>query len=137
MKLCQINITNLYGVSDETPISIREFNVLVGRNDVGKSTILKGLDLFLNNKTPPPDASNLGTDNTIVTIELIFDIDDTEIIIDEAIPTTFSNEEILSENGQLKVKKNGMYQKLNQSRQSTFTENHIQTMISCFLLRQN
>jgi predicted ATP-dependent endonuclease of OLD family len=100
-----MKIANLYGVSNEAPIPIGSFNVLVGRNDVGKSTALKALDIFLNNKTPSSDSSNLSTDNSIITIELVFEPDNSEIIIDEAITTTFLNEELLSEDGKLRIKK--------------------------------
>ena len=105
MILSHLHINNLYGVSEEVDIPINSFNVMVGRNDVGKSTVLKALDLFLNNKTPLTEASNLGTQHSIVTIDLVFGADEREIVIDEAIPTTFKNEELLNEDEKLKIRK--------------------------------
>ena len=105
MILSHLHINNLYGVSEEVDIPINSFNVMVGRNDVGKSTVLKALDLFLNNKTPSSDASNLGTQNSIFTIDLIFEPDEREIVIDEAIPTTFKKEELLNIDGKLIIRK--------------------------------
>ncbi|MGR3174439.1 MAG: AAA family ATPase [Candidatus Scalindua sp.] len=105
MILSHIHIDNLYGISEKVDIPIKSFNVMVGRNDVGKSIILKALDLFLNNKSPSTDVSNLGTQNSIVTIDLIFNPDDREIVIDEAIPTTFKDEELLDENDKLRIRR--------------------------------
>lgn len=105
MLLRHIHINNLYGVSAEVDIPIRNFNVMVGRNDVGKSTVLKALDLFLNNSTPSSESSNSRTESSIVIIDLVFDPDSRKIIIDESISTTFEQEELLDENGNLRLRR--------------------------------
>ena len=49
MILQKIIIENFKGIQEAVSLVINPFNVIVGQNDVGKSTILKALDCFLNN----------------------------------------------------------------------------------------
>lgn len=137
MILSHIHIDNLYGISEEVDIPIKSFNVMVGRNDVGKSIVLKALDLFLNNKSPSTDVSNLGTQNPIVTIDLIFNPDDREIVIDEAIPTTFKDEELLDENDKLKIRREWDVSKSKLASNTLYIEKNILMMISCSCLKVN
>lgn len=51
MRLESIQIQNYCGVSDSGDIGIGELLLLVGPNNSGKSTILRGLDLFFNDST--------------------------------------------------------------------------------------
>jgi len=46
----QINIQYFRSIKDEKVKSINELNIFSGKNDVGKSNILKALDLFFNKK---------------------------------------------------------------------------------------
>ena len=48
MELVKIGIENFRGINKKKYIKTDLLNVIVGRNDAGKSTILKALDLFLN-----------------------------------------------------------------------------------------
>jgi putative ATP-dependent endonuclease of the OLD family len=101
MKLIELSIENFYGFEKRTTINVRDFNVLVGRNDVGKSLILKALDLFLNDKTPSIDVKNLNNESSEIIIEAVFDAQDQKIIIDETIETTFESEELIDQQGYL------------------------------------
>lgn len=105
MKLTKAIITNFKGIKDPTTISFDKFNVIVGQNDAGKSTILKALDCFLNDNSPKAEDLNNKADNQIVSIELFFLPEKSSIIIDENIETTFEDEEILNEENLLQVKK--------------------------------
>ena len=49
MKLIKVIIENFQGIEERTTLDISNCNVLIGRNDVGKSTVMKALDLFFNN----------------------------------------------------------------------------------------
>ena len=44
MKISQVKITNFRGYKDETIIDFGELTAFVGRNDVGKSTVLEALN---------------------------------------------------------------------------------------------
>ena len=48
MKINKIIISNFKGIREPISISPALFTCIVGKNDVGKSTILKAIDLFLN-----------------------------------------------------------------------------------------
>lgn len=102
--LKEIAITGFKGIKDRVVIIPRQFNVIVGQNDAGKSTILKALDLFLNNRVYSPENLNNQTGRHTI-IELIFDPNKTPIIIDENVQTTFENEELLNDRGLLHIKK--------------------------------
>lgn len=48
MKIHSLKLKNFRGYKDELSISFGDLTAFVGRNDVGKSTILEALDIFLN-----------------------------------------------------------------------------------------
>lgn len=105
MNLEKIRIENFQGILNSTDISLKQLTVLVGRNDVGKSTLLKGLDFFLNGTIPSADSRNANAENSTIIIELAFTRPDNYIIIDEAIQTNFLDELLLDETGLLRIRK--------------------------------
>jgi len=72
MILQKIRIENYKGIAEPVEISFKKFNMIVGQNDAGKSTILKALDCFLNENSPKLDDKNNTTNHTIVSISLFF-----------------------------------------------------------------
>lgn len=46
MKIKSMKVKNFRGYSDETIVNFDDLTVIVGKNDVGKSTILEALDIF-------------------------------------------------------------------------------------------
>lgn len=46
----RVHIKNFRSIVDET-IELKDFNCFVGKNDSGKSNVLKALNLFFNEKT--------------------------------------------------------------------------------------
>lgn len=48
MKISQVKIANFRSYKDETVIDLNDLTVFVGKNDVGKSTVLEALDVFFN-----------------------------------------------------------------------------------------
>lgn len=47
MKLREVVLKNFRGYYDETRITIDDLTALIGKNDIGKCTILEALDIFL------------------------------------------------------------------------------------------
>ena len=48
MKIHSIKIKNFRSYKDEVKIELNDLIALVGKNDIGKSTILEALDIFFN-----------------------------------------------------------------------------------------
>ena len=59
--LKSIRIKNLRSILDET-IALDQYNIFVGRNDCGKSNVLKALNLFFNGETDFGKKFNFFTD---------------------------------------------------------------------------
>ncbi len=77
MKINSMKIKNFRGYSSETGIVFDNLTLVVGKNDVGKSTILEALDIFFNEgkgtiKIDKTDvnvlASNSGDSETIISV---------------------------------------------------------------------
>jgi predicted ATP-dependent endonuclease of OLD family len=102
MKLIEFKLKNFRGYTTKTILDISDLNVLIGKNDVGKSTILEGLDIFFNGK---PDKDDLSVDNDNSTIELtcVFDNLPIEIMLDETNSTSLIEEFLLNEDGNLEI----------------------------------
>lgn len=48
MKIKNVAIKNFRGYSDEINSGFEDLTAFVGKNDIGKSTILEALDIFFN-----------------------------------------------------------------------------------------
>lgn len=112
MKIESIKIKNFRSYKDETVIGFDDLTVLVGRNDIGKSTILEALDIFFNDgngviKIDKTDlniqASRNGDNETV--ISACFSELPESIIIDSAVQTTLAREYMLNSDGFLEVVK--------------------------------
>ncbi|ABA59192.1 conserved hypothetical protein [Nitrosococcus oceani ATCC 19707] len=82
------------------------FNVIIGRNDVGKSTILEALEIFFNNETVKMEIGdhNVHVDDPEMSIQVSFRPEDKQYTID-TVPTDLHREYLLDENGKLTIKK--------------------------------
>ncbi|MDD2480394.1 MAG: ATP-binding protein [Victivallaceae bacterium] len=112
MKITQVKISNFRGYKDETTIDFDNMTVFVGKNDVGKSTILEALDIFFNEnkgniKMDKEDVNKYGQDNgnNDIRISVIFDDLPSRIIIDSTNETTLLDEYLLNCCGKLEVVK--------------------------------
>lgn len=66
MKLKSTVIKNYRGIKEETLVSFQDFNCIVGKNDVGKSTLLKAIDAFLNENNPNIEDKNVYSDSNFI-----------------------------------------------------------------------
>lgn len=110
MKLTKLKLKNFRGYRDETVIEVDDLTVIVGKNDIGKSTILEALDIFFNEgkgivKLDKDDInkSALSNGDKDIYITAIFSNLPNSIVIDATNETTFENEYLLNGDGNLEV----------------------------------
>lgn len=105
MKIDKLIVSNFRGIKDATEIAFNDFTCIVGKNDVGKSTILKAIDAFLNDTPISILDKNCESDSNLISMEVAFDNADVEIELDDTIKTTFKDEEITDKDGSLRIRK--------------------------------
>lgn len=112
MRLKEFRIKNFRSYKDEVIVKLNDLTVLVGRNDIGKSSILEAMDIFFNDKNAinPLEMSDInksalqaGDNETLLTA--VFDNLPESILIDETVNTTLAAERLLDANGTLTVVK--------------------------------
>lgn len=109
MKLVNVKIHNFRGYKDASMRVDNEVTTLIGKNDVGKSTIVDALEIFFNNSLVKIDSQDLnikssGEDNYI-SISCEFSELPQNIIIDSTQQTNLQDEFLVNENGNLEIKK--------------------------------
>lgn len=112
MKIESMKIKNFRSYREETVINFDDLTVLVGKNDIGKSTILEALDIFFNdgNGVVKIDKADLNIEaakndeNEIIISVCFSELPDT-IIIDSSVETTLKSEYMLNSDGFLEVVK--------------------------------
>lgn len=104
MKLVKLKLKNFRCYQPDTEFQIDDLTAIIGKNDIGKSTILEALDGFFNDKVEQDDLCN-NADSNSVEITCYFEGIPEEIVLDTTSPTSPSEEGILNSSGQLEVKK--------------------------------
>lgn len=114
MKLDSVKIKNFRSYKDEIEIKINDLTAFVGKNDIGKSTVLEALDIFFNDgkgnyvvKIDKDDInkSALHDGDNDIYITAVFTNLPPSITIDVTNPTTFQNEYLLTSEGKLEIVK--------------------------------
>lgn len=83
-------------------------NVIIGQNDIGKSTILEALDIFFGQSVIDIDITDFNKDKEgdKIVIGVEFEVDDTlKVVIDTTNPTNLKDEYLLNQNGYLEILK--------------------------------
>ena len=109
MKLKQLKIKNFRGYSNETIINFDGFTAFVGKNDIGKSSVLEALDIFFNegsgvSKIEKEDVNvslRAENDETVFTVTFC-DLPE-RIVIDATNETTLREEYLLNATGELEI----------------------------------
>ena len=103
MKLRKVAIKNFRGYSEQIEFSVNDITALIGKNDIGKSTILDALDTFFNASKLDISDRNIHCGDEAVEITCSFSDFPEQIIIDETVPTTLASEYLLNEDALLEV----------------------------------
>ena len=104
MKLREVILKNFRGYYRETRIAVSDLTALIGKNDVGKSTILEALDIFFNQSKIDITDKNIFHADEETIIGCVFNDLPTEIAL-ENVTTTFSKEYLLNQEGNLEILK--------------------------------
>ncbi|TWV10542.1 ATP-binding protein [Bacteroidaceae bacterium HV4-6-C5C] len=110
MRIKTIKLKNFRSYKSEVEIEFGNLTAFVGKNDIGKSTVLEALDIFFNEgkgvvKLDKDDINKQGVaenDNEIV-ISVCFEELPATIVIDSTNETTLQAEYLLNSNNQLEI----------------------------------
>lgn len=110
MKIRTIGIKGFRGYSKPIEVKVSDLLALVGKNDIGKSSVLEALDIFFNDgkgsvKIDKEDInkSNLAAGDDCIEVFVEFEELPTSIVIDATNATTLADEHLLTNAGTLKV----------------------------------
>lgn len=110
MKIIKIKLENFRSYKNETTIDFSDLTVFVGKNDIGKSTILEALDIFFNEgkgvvKMDKDDINKQSKeeDNTEIKITVVFENLPNSLTIDSTNPTKLEDEYLLNSENQLEI----------------------------------
>lgn len=107
MQITRMHLKNFRSHVDSVIHFNEDLNVLIGKNDVGKSSILEALEIFFNNKSvsiDPDDCSKKASSRQI-TIQVSFKVDKKKNYIIDTIPTNIAKEFLLDSCDELTIKK--------------------------------
>ncbi|WP_298768696.1 ATP-binding protein [uncultured Shewanella sp.] len=107
MKISKLELTNFRGYRNVCVEFDENFNVIIGKNDIGKSTILEALEIFFNNETVKIDIDDHNVhanDEQFMAIQVSFKPENKEYTID-TVPTDLNKEYLLDSSRNLSVKK--------------------------------
>ena len=105
MRISSVRIENFRGYLDHTLLSVGALTSIVGRNDVGKSTLLEALEIFFNGGKPDTDDAHIRARDQPTRISCLFDDLPPEVVLDARAPTTLDNEYLLNGEGFLEIVK--------------------------------
>lgn len=110
MKIRTMGIKGFRGYSSTVQVEISNLLVLVGKNDIGKSSVLEALDIFFNDgkgsvKLDKEDINktNLAVGDDCIEISVEFEELPKSIVIDATNETSLADEYLLTSSGTLKV----------------------------------
>ncbi len=109
MKIKRLILKNFRIFREKTIIEFDNLTAFVGKNDIGKSTILDALDIFFNGKDAQvkldkEDISKSAESNEIL-IGVVFEDFPRILIVDSTIPTNLKDEFLLNKDGLLEIHK--------------------------------
>ena len=105
MKLACLRIRNFRCYKADVAFTFDDMTAFVGKNDVGKSTVMDALDIFLNEGAPDKNDATKDGDGKDLTIICEFADPPAKVIIDEDNPTSFQAEYLLNAAGRLEIHK--------------------------------
>lgn len=107
MKLKRLYIERFRCYQEPVIIEMNDMTALIGRNDIGKSTIMEALEVFFNNevvKITQGDLNNLSSNDDVVICCEFEDLPE-KLVLDSNVETDLISEYLLTKEGTLLLKK--------------------------------
>lgn len=107
MKLVSFTLENFRGYISPTTITMDDLVVLIGKNDIGKSSILEAMDIFFENRKLDSDDINIEAkkNKSGVKLSATFTQLPGELDVDAGAKTNLKDEYLLNSDGFLEIKK--------------------------------
>lgn len=108
MILKSLILKNFRAYKDIKVTFDENMNVIIGQNDIGKSTILEALDIFFGQEVINIDITDFNKDKEgdKIVIGVEFEVNDNlKVVIDTTNPTNLKDEFLLNQNGFLEILK--------------------------------
>ncbi|NCP53137.1 MAG: ATP-binding protein [Flavobacteriales bacterium] len=107
MKIVSLTIENFRSYRNPITITFNDLTVLIGKNDIGKSTIMEALDIFFENRKMDSDDINndAKANNEHSKISVVFSNLPDDIDLDSGAKTNLTDEYLLNSNSLLEIKK--------------------------------
>ncbi len=109
MKIKKLILENFRIFKNKTIIDFDNLTAFVGKNDIGKSTILDALDIFFNGKEAQvkldKEDISKGSDSNDILIGVVFENYPQNIVIDATVQTNLKEEFLLNKDNLLEIHK--------------------------------
>ncbi len=107
MRLENVSIANFRCYQDEVTVLFDDLTTFIGKNDIGKSSVLEALEIFFNNETVKIESgdANVYSDEKRVSITCEFSELPPSLTLDAGAVTTLAAEYLLTAAGTLKIRK--------------------------------
>lgn len=105
MKLIGLTIENFRCYAAPINVRLGNLTAFVGRNDVGKSTLMDALAIFFGTASPDKDDACKSGDPSLMRITCEFDTLPETLVVDTEFPTTLAAEHLLSSKGTLLIRR--------------------------------
>jgi putative ATP-dependent endonuclease of OLD family len=105
MRLVGLTVENFRCYTAPVSVRFNDLTALVGRNDVGKSSLMDALAIFFEVAAPDKDDASKAGDAKAMRISCEFDRLPATLVVDADFPTTLEAEYLHSERGTLIVRK--------------------------------
>ena len=107
MNLLSLTLRHFRCFREETTVSFADLTAIIGKNDVGKSSVLEALEIFFNNETVKIDGGDLSVSAEDNLIEITCEFNDlpASLILDAQAETSLADEFLLTKTGTLTIRK--------------------------------
>ncbi|WP_259394543.1 ATP-binding protein [Stenotrophomonas koreensis] len=107
MRLEAISIKNFRCYGEEVRVELGDLTTFVGRNDIGKSTVLEALEIFFNDDLVSMEQGDAHVHNMDKNVSITCEFSQLPptLSLDAGAQTTLADEYLLAKDGRLKIRK--------------------------------